>query len=177
MSPTILLSAVLSPSNLRANTLRTGILTAGILGSGILGCGADDDALAADLTDAVADYASWGQASGLEGIFTSADGTHGPHVQIWGDTAALDALSSGGAFPDGAVWIKEGYSDDTGATVSGLTAMMKVDGYDEAGGDWYWASLDPDTLEVKSGGAMDSCYGCHQSMDTDGDGVVFDDVL
>ena len=122
-----------------------------------------DAALAAELWSDMDGYASWWQDAEWTGIQPSDDGTHGDYVQIWFNTAVADTLgaAAGGDMPDGAILVKEGYDDEAGATVAGLTAMRKIAGYAPDGGDWFWAKFDPATGEVLKAGEDDSCSGCH----------------
>lgn len=125
--------------------------------------GNDDEQLAADLWAAIDGYQSWNQTADWTGIQPSADGTHGPYVQIWINSTANDTVVSaaGGDMADGAILVKEGYSDETGATVSGLTVMQKIAGYNDAGGDWFWAKFTADSGAVETAGIVSGCEGCH----------------
>jgi hypothetical protein len=127
--------------------------------------GDDDEQIAADLWAAMDGYEGWNQTADWTGIQPSEDGTHGAFVQIWFNDPASDTLmaAAGGEMQDGAILVKEGYADETGSEVSGLTAMQKLDGYDEAGGDWFWAKFTPGTGAVETAGVVSGCAGCHSS--------------
>lgn len=143
--------------------------------------GPSDEALAAGLWAAMDGYTSWNQISTWEGIQPSHDGTHGAYVQIWADDDALAALEAGEPVPDGAILVKEGYSDVDGTptgtlTAPRVTAMQKIEGYAPDDGDWFWARYFGDTGEIDSiAGQSSACTGCH-SADPDADYVWFDDV-
>lgn len=126
------------------------------------GCGPSDDALAERLAEEIADYPSWTQPPGAEGVLASATGAHGPYVQSWWSDEAYGSATGGeDTIADGGVIVKEGYDDAEGATIRGLTAMMKVEGYAPDEGDWFWATLDADSREVTERGKLDGCYQCH----------------
>ena len=153
------------------------------------GCGAkdgadsgqsEDEAIAAELWEAIDAFESWSEPAGWEGIVPSEDGTHGPYVQIWSDSATLAALTAGEPVADGSILVKCGFEDAEGATVGdeghALTAMQKIEGYDPDHGDWFWAKFDPNTGEALTAGSASGCYGCHEALDPDADGVIFDDL-
>jgi hypothetical protein len=141
--------------------------------------GFDDAAIAADLWEAIEGFSDWNEPAGWEGIQPSADGSHGPYVQIWGDDATLAAIDGGTEIPDGGLLVKCGYTDPDGTLVGGeghaLTVMQKIDGYDPEHGDWFWARLKIGTGEVDGfAGREGACYGCH--TDADGDFVRYEDL-
>ena len=123
----------------------------------------EDAALAEALWSSMSGYSSWNQLKDWTGVVLSADGTHGDYVQIWANDAAYDAILKGDAMPDGAILVKEGYDDDGGTSLKGLTAMQKIDGYDADNGDWFWAQFDADSGAASSAGALSGCYGCHSA--------------
>ncbi|MCB9780912.1 MAG: cytochrome P460 family protein [Alphaproteobacteria bacterium] len=109
-------------------------------------------------------YEGWSQTADWIGIQPSVDGTHGDYVQIWANTTAYGTITGGGGgdMPDGAVLVKEGYDDETGSTLTGITVMKKVDGFDADNGDWFWAKYQADgTIELY--GSVSGCSGCHSS--------------
>ncbi|MCK6529038.1 cytochrome P460 family protein [Myxococcota bacterium] len=134
------------------------------------GCGpegdgdpADDETLAAELWAAIADYDGWGTPAGWEGPFQSA------HMDQWVGVYFDDALAGWdgtGAAPEDAIAVKEAYTDETGATIAGLTVMQKIAGYDPDGGDWFYAEYAPDGT-VSAAGKVDMCIGCHEGASTD----------
>ena len=141
--------------------------------------GFDDAAIAADLWEAIEGFSDWNEPAGWEGINASADGTHGPYVQIWGDDATLSAIENETEIPDGGTLVKCGYTDPDGTLVDGsghaLTAMQKIDGYDPDNGDWFWVKFKLGTGEVDGfAGREGFCSGCH--TDADGDFVRYDDL-
>lgn len=121
-----------------------------------------DLVLAQDLWTEISGYSSWPASAGWEDLEETPGGVHGESVQIWVNTAAYDVISAGASadMPAGAISVKEGYSDAAGTTLSGIVAMKKIDGYDSANGDWFWAKYSADgTPELY--GSVSGCYDCH----------------
>ncbi|RME20870.1 MAG: hypothetical protein D6798_19450 [Deltaproteobacteria bacterium] len=123
-----------------------------------------DLATAQDIWSEIAGYDSWNQTADWTGIQESADGTHGSHVQIWLNDLAYDTIEAGagGDMPDGAILVKEGYSDSSGASLNAITAMKKISGFDSEHGDWFWVNYSEDGT-VNMYGSESACYGCHES--------------
>jgi hypothetical protein len=134
--------------------------------------GSDDAAIADDLWSSMSGYSSWSQLESWSGVVASTDGTHGAYVQIWANDLAYEALVAGTAVPDGGIVVKEGYSDETGADLTGVTAMQKITGYDADSGDWFWAKYDTAGAASVTGAAS-GCYGCHSVYD---DYTAFDNL-
>ncbi len=61
-------------------------------------------------------------------------------------------------YPGGALVVKENYAKDRKPT--GVTAMLKLKGYDSADRDWVMAAYDP-TGKVLAYGKVGSCIACH----------------
>lgn len=127
--------------------------------------GVDPDlATAQDIWTDIAGYSDWSQTADWTGVVESADGTHGPYVQIWLNDAAYDTITGGGGgdMPDGAIIVKEGYSDASGSAVNAVTVMKKISGFDPDHGDWFWVNYSDDgTINVY--GSASGCYDCHSS--------------
>ena len=136
----------------------------GATDSGSTGGSYEDAQLAADLWTSMSGYEGWNQLKDWTGVVASTDGTHGAYVQIWANDTAFKALSAGTPVPDGGIIVKEGYDDEKGASSKGLTAMQKIDGYDSANGDWFWAKYDEGGTASVAGSAS-GCYGCHSAYD------------
>ena len=137
-----------------------------------LDTGSEDTQIAAELWTAMSGYSSWNQLDDWSGIVTSTDGTHGAYVQIWANDLAYDALVAGTAVPDGGIVVKEGYTDEAGTDLTGVTAMQKITGYDADSGDWFWAKYDTAGAASVTG-ASAGCYGCHSAYD---DYTAFDNL-
>lgn len=128
-------------------------------------CGADDDHMPQELHDlALADdmYKSWTPFPGQTKLAKSGDHS-GSFVRSYYNDVAGGAIADwSGSFPDGAIMVKEQFEDDAGTKPVGHTVMWKVEGFDPAHGDWYWASFGP-SGEVQRAGSIADCYGCHQA--------------
>jgi hypothetical protein len=123
-----------------------------------------EDAATADaLWSEISGYDSWEQLAPWTGIQPSTD-VHGDYVQIWANTTAAATVqaAAGGDMPDGAITVKEGYSDEAGTSITAITVMKKISGYDSANGDWFYARYTADgTLTAAGESAAGSCAGCH----------------
>jgi hypothetical protein len=81
--------------------------------------------------------------------------------------ATYDAILSGGGdaathvMPDGAVVVKELYSDRTCTAVDRWVAMKKIAGFDPAHGDWFWQDVSA-AAKVGAEGILPSCSDCHE---------------
>ncbi len=137
----------------------------------LLACGAaevdgKDDAgelaAAEELFAALGDVTAWANVPGWEGVNASCDGTHGPRVQVWADSVAIEAIGAGvTTFPGGATLVKAAYDDD-GVTLRSTTLMQKQAGFAPDAGDWYWARYDAAGTATNAG-AVTMCSGCHAS--------------
>lgn len=79
------------------------------------------------------------------------------------------------AVPEGTLVVKE-HLDGDGA-FAGFTMMYRgPDGYDAAGGDWFWALVNAEGATQLSG-SLGSCIGCHQPASSFLFGVPADNQL
>lgn len=134
----------------------------------MVACGGDDggDDTGDTLTDPKADqlladidgYASWSQVKDWKGVQES-ESVHGAAVQIWYNDAAYDTVQAqkGGDMPEGAIIVKESYTDVAGKEVDKLNAMYK----DPDSGDWYWAQWSLPDEELLTSGTPAGCIDCH----------------
>lgn len=114
----------------------------------------------------MADYASWSQPDGWEGVRYSCDGSHGPYVATYMNDVAAEAVASGATeLPEGALLVKDVFADD-GVTRTGAAAMRKVPGFAPDAGDWYWVAWDAADA-VRMEGAQTMCSGCHAAATLD----------
>lgn len=120
--------------------------------------GGDTGDTLAELDAELEGYESWGQLADWEGVVPSDDGTHGSHVEIWLNDAAMDTIdaAAGDDMPDGAILAKQGYNDADGTDLGNLTVMYKT------GGEWFWASWAADG-SLNMAGDLSGCTGCHSS--------------
>ncbi len=127
-----------------------------------------DSAEVEELRGLIEGYDSWPQP--VAGIAASSAG-HGAFVENWlNDTAnATVAAQAGGDMPDGAILIKQGYSDEAGTDKANLTVMWKT------GGDWFWVAFKPDGSVATEGFTADMgapCVSCHEADEGQQDLVV-----
>jgi hypothetical protein len=132
-----------------------------------------DDATAAEVWDEIDGYSSWGQLTDHEGV-TEATSVHTDYIQIWLNPTALANAEAGEPLADGAIVIKETYSDDAGASLQDISVLKKIDGYYADGNDLFWAQYDADGA-IKTSGTPDGCVNCHIGSDSDGDGLTFNE--
>jgi hypothetical protein len=118
---------------------------------------AETQALVDELHAASAGYDSWSQSANYPGVTATPGGVHGESVQIWWNTEAYEtvAAAAGGDMPEGALIVKEGYSDDAGATLNTVTYMWKKDG------DWFWMRDTSGGATTTAGYGIADCADCH----------------
>ena len=127
-----------------------------------------DEERAMLLWTALNGFESWPQQAPWTGVQPQADGSpHGPYVQVWLNTLANDAYADVTAetsdFPAGSVLVKRLYDDAAGTMVKPeIFAMWKVEGFDAANGDWFWAKFD-EAGNAEPYGAVGMCSGCHST--------------
>ena len=99
-------------------------------------------------------YTNWGQFPDHMGM---QDGVapHGPLHIVY---VNKEGLAKGHPKPDGAIIVKENYMPDK--KLAAVTVMYKVNGYNPAAGDWFWAKYAPDGT-VQAEGKPKGCVGCH----------------
>lgn len=125
----------------------------------------DDATLAADLWTAIADYEDWGRPDGWEDT-PAESGDHMGAFIVRFDNDILLSWDGQNEAPENAISVKEQYSDLDGTTLTALTVMQKVPGYDPEHGDWFWAMYDADGM-VAEAGRVEMCSGCHSAAPTD----------
>ncbi|MDA8093333.1 MAG: cytochrome P460 family protein [Betaproteobacteria bacterium] len=85
------------------------------------------------------------------------------------NAAANDTIRKAGSigavqrYPNGALLVKENFDADRKLT--GITATLKLDGYDKADRNWVWAAYAP-TGKVVSYGKVQACIACHAMVNT-----------
>ncbi len=124
-----------------------------------------DEELAADLWAEIDGYDGWSLPEGWSETPTLSGSHSGAYVVTFlNDT--LSGWDGSGVAPEGSVSVKEAYDDELGTTLTGLTVMKKIAGYDPDAGDWFWASYAPDGT-VGAAGEVEMCTGCHTSAPSD----------
>jgi hypothetical protein len=83
---------------------------------------------------------------------------HGPFHKVYVNDILKKA--EGAPVPNGSILVKESYNEQKQKTA--ITVMYKIDGYNPAAGDWWWARY---STEGKGGpaGKLEMCLGCHQA--------------
>jgi len=124
----------------------------------------EDAALANALWGSISSYDDWSQLGDWQGIQPSDDRTHGNYVQIWVNSSAETTLTAaaGGDMPDGAILVKEGYTDGSDSSLLTITVMQKIADYDPDNGDWFYARYSASgDVETAGQSALGLCAGCH----------------
>lgn len=107
------------------------------------------------------DYSKYSFWPGHEGI-NPGQAPHGVYHQIFINGDLLDALPvENKVAPMGTIIVKENMDRDE--EVQKITVMAKVDGYNNEGGNWFWAAYSPDG-EVLAEGTPQGCVSCHTGM-------------
>lgn len=126
---------------------------------GLLACG-DDQApdQAAELWSRIQNvgYRSFVRPPGFEQRVASS-APHGDNVEVFMNDVAAEVLRNAApteAWPDGTLFVKDGYEDDGALDV--VTAMEKRDGA------WFWAEWNASGESIYSG-TPEVCTDCHGS--------------
>jgi len=100
-------------------------------------------------------YPTW---PGKEGFYESTM-PPGNILKLYVNDIALETIvNKKGIFSDGALLIKENYTDNGKLFL--ITVMYKAKGFNPAGHDWYWVKYKPDG-EARLEGKVDACIDCH----------------
>lgn len=106
-------------------------------------------------------YTSWKMWPGKAALYPGTE-PHGVLLTTYVNGAALGAIEGKkGAMPPGAIVVKENYMPDK--TLAAVTVMYKVQGYNPAGGDWFWVKYAPGG-KVDEEGKEGMCLGCHSRV-------------
>ncbi len=107
------------------------------------------------------DYSTYSFWPGHEGI-SPGQAPHGVYHRIYINGDLLDALPIESRIaPMGTIIVKENMNRDE--EVQKITVMAKVDGYNNEGGNWFWAAYSPEG-EVLAEGTPKGCVSCHVGM-------------
>jgi hypothetical protein len=145
---------------------RRGLWAAGALALlaalGLAGCGSEptDEAeqILADLQ--AQGYRSFARAPGWETPRLPSTGHHGNFVDIYINDvmeAAVDAGWPAGPAPEGAVIVKDGWSDPEGEILHQIAVMKKGEG----GEEWFYAEYTGNGKSLEAGEDYEECLGCH----------------
>lgn len=126
--------------------------------------GTEEDAvLAEELWASTVDYGDWTRPDGWTATPTESDAHVGLFVVRY-DNPTLAAWDGTGSAPNGALSLKEEY--DAEGVLGSYTAMQKIDGYDPAHSDWFWAKLNVDGT-ARTAGQVAMCWTCHADAPRD----------
>lgn len=126
--------------------------------------------IAGTLWASIVGHETWPSFTGKEGV-QPGNSPHGAFVSFHlNDVAAADETE----LPAGSIVVKRNQSAEDPASIGAITVMQKIDGFNPAAGDWFWAKFLPtgavDTNPagvslagaVGQGGTM-GCIPCHAS--------------
>ena len=115
-------------------------------------------------------YSGWGSWTADRwndyGGYLVGQSPHGATIRIFANDVAQEAVTAegfDGTLPPGSIILKEGFggTPDAPGDLAGIVVMYKVDGFNPAANDWFWASFAPDGSAVKAEGAVEGCITCH----------------
>ena len=107
-------------------------------------------------------YTGWGYWPGHYGMYPGKS-PHGAYLKLYANGKALKAAREGRPMPDGAILVKENYGENQ-KTLMAITPMYKSEGFNPAGGDWWWAKYGPNG-EVMASGRVEGCINCHKAQE------------
>lgn len=125
------------------------------------------------LEQEIANYADWQTPDWVAG-YTESVHPIPAYVKYYVNTAGMSDIDNP---PNGSIFVKEQFDEDK--QIIGLTVMKKIDGYDPANKDWYWAIADTDA-RITNAGKLDSswtssCISCHKKGDGGNDLLFVND--
>ncbi len=114
----------------------------------------------------IKEYSDWTQPEGFEG-WNEGKSPHGAVLRYY-----VNAVAEGDLTKDGAVIVKENYSEQSEDALKSVTVMQKRQGYDPETGNWFYVKYAPDgtVLSNPKGkklaglvgkGADKGCVPCH----------------
>ena len=128
----------------------------------LAGCSSDAEAEAEKLLAELQaqDYRSFTRAPGWETPRLPSDGHHGNFVDLYINDVMEQAVAAGwprGRAPEGAVIIKDGWSDAEGEILHQIAVMKKGEG----GEEWFYAEYTGKGKALEAGEDFPECLGCH----------------
>ncbi len=110
------------------------------------------------------DFRKYDYWPGHEGV-QPGNSPHGKLHRVYINKTLRDALPiATNIAPSGSIIVKENLSGDR--QLLGISVMAKIEGYDSANGDWFWAIYQPDGKEIMSG-KIPMCVSCHAASYND----------
>ena len=125
------------------------------------------------LEQEIASYKNWKTPGWVEG-YTESVHPLPAYVKYYVNDKGMDDIDNP---PNGSIFVKEQFDEDK--QIIGLTVMKKIDGYDPANKDWYWAIADTEARITNAGKLnsswTSSCISCHKKGDGGGDLLFVND--
>jgi hypothetical protein len=103
-------------------------------------------------------YTEWEMWPGYDGMYPG-QSPHGKFLKLYANDIAIEAAENDEPMPHGAILVKENYGPDKEKLLA-VTPMYKVEGYNQGGGNWFWAKYGPKG-KAMAAGKVDSCINCH----------------
>lgn len=113
------------------------------------------------------DYTKWDLLPGHEEM-EAGRSPHGAFHSVYISPNMAEAIPVDGSYPDGSILVKENFEGDQ--SLGAYTVMVKLDGYNPEGGNWFWAKYTADG-SVEMEGRADMCLDCHKAR-SDADYVM-----
>lgn len=125
------------------------------VGCSMFGPSEEDAAQADQLKEVMVNYAQWETVPGYD-EWEQGTSVHGRVVRYFVNDVALDNMRD---LPPGSIIVKEGYNNDR--VLQAVTVMQRIEGYDPANGDWFWARYSPSGT-LTHAGSVSMCIECHK---------------
>ncbi len=114
---------------------------------------------------------NWKMWPGKE-AFYSGTAPHGTLLTTYVNDPAYKTIESKmELMPYGSIIIKENYTQDR--SISDITVMQKIEGFNPGANDWFWARYSPggvliitekDGRKIKLAGKIEACINCHSKQ-------------
>lgn len=107
-------------------------------------------------------YTEWQTWPGREKLYKGpSPHGHGALLTTYVNRVGLRSLTEKKGMADGSIIVTENYRADKSLT--GITTMYKVAGYNPEAGDWYWLEATPAGKVVRFG-KIQACIDCHRAQ-------------
>ncbi len=114
----------------------------------------------------MANYESWGHFEGSPSIQPGAS-PHGKFVRIFINSVA-EGSQANPAY--GSIIVKENFGKNDVGSLSAITVMQRIEGFDPDNNDWFYARYSKDGTQTHSGKPA-MCIDCH--FDAEDDDYIF----
>ena len=126
----------------------------------------EEQAMGASLQDSIEGYQAWDAPPDFDG-WVDGSTVHGKFVRFYMNSImAQDPANP----PLGSIIVKEGFSKQDEDSLSALTVMQKVEGYELESDGWFFARYSP-SGKMTHAGVPSGCVDCH--FDAEGDDYLF----